>query len=39
MKEEITNALMKISNNRNRNQKTGSEGDKQENNTQYLPPL
>jgi len=39
VKEEITYALMKIPNNRNWNQKTGSEREKQENNAQYLPPL
>jgi len=39
MKEEITNTLMKISNNRNWNKKTGGEREKQENNAQYLPPL
>jgi hypothetical protein len=39
MKEKIADTLVKIANNRNWNQKTGSEGDKQENDTQYLPPL
>jgi len=39
MKEEIPNALIKIAYKWNTNQKAGGEGEEQQQNTQYLPPL
>jgi len=39
MKEKITDALVQISYDGDFNQKAGSEGNKEENHTQYLPPL
>jgi hypothetical protein len=39
VKKEITNALMKISDDGHMNQEAGGKSEKQEKNTQYLPPL